>query len=164
MFVRRTTRTYKGKSYANYVLVESVRTPAGPRQRTICSLGDLAPAPRDRWLGLARKLEHALAGQADLIEPPEPALEAIAEELRERRGARRSLAAQRQATPASAPPHNRFDAVTIVVDPHAITTERHREAGTVHVGCQFWKRLGLDAILRDLGLSATLRQRACATT
>jgi hypothetical protein len=30
---------------------------------------------------------------------------------------------------------------------HPITTERHREAGTVHVGSQFWRRLGLDEIL-----------------
>jgi hypothetical protein len=30
---------------------------------------------------------------------------------------------------------------------HLITTERHREAGTVHVGSQFWRRLGLDEIL-----------------
>ena len=54
---------------------ESVETPAGPRQNTICSLGDLKPRPRQEWLALARKLEDGLAGQADLLRPSDPALD-----------------------------------------------------------------------------------------
>src|SRR3970282_98608 len=50
MYLRTTTKTYKGKTYTNYVLVESVATPKGPRQRVICSLGALAPGPREEWL------------------------------------------------------------------------------------------------------------------
>ncbi len=53
MYIRKATRRYKDKTYTNYVLVESVRTPKGPRQKTICSLGDLAPRPREAWLKLA---------------------------------------------------------------------------------------------------------------
>ena len=34
--------------------------------------------------------------------------------------------------------------------PH-VATERHREAGPVHVGHQFWQRLELDRILSDCG-------------
>src|SRR6266849_192887 len=37
------------------------------RQKTICSLGDLSPRPCEEWLKLAHKLEHALAGQRDLL-------------------------------------------------------------------------------------------------
>jgi hypothetical protein len=40
------------------VLVESVHTAKGPRQRSICSLGDLGPRAAD-WLKLARKIEDA---------------------------------------------------------------------------------------------------------
>ena len=40
MYIRKNTRKYKNKTYQNYLLVESVSTPKGPRQRTICSLGD----------------------------------------------------------------------------------------------------------------------------
>ena len=43
MYLRRTTRRVGGKTYHNYLLVESVATPKGPRQRVICSLGTLAP-------------------------------------------------------------------------------------------------------------------------
>ena len=42
MFIRKTTRRYKDKTYTNYLLAESVRTEKGPRQKTICSLGDLS--------------------------------------------------------------------------------------------------------------------------
>jgi hypothetical protein len=45
MYIRKASRTYKGKTYSNYLLVESLLTPKGPRQKIICSLGDLSPAP-----------------------------------------------------------------------------------------------------------------------
>src|SRR5918996_5159158 len=60
MYIRKTKRVYKGKSYTNHLLVESVQTARGPRQRTICSLGSLEPAPAEAWLGMAQKLEAAL--------------------------------------------------------------------------------------------------------
>src|SRR6266581_185650 len=69
MYIRKSTRTYKGKTYINHLLVESVQTAKGPRQRTICSLGSLEPAPAEDWLGLAHKLESSLQGQASLAEP-----------------------------------------------------------------------------------------------
>ena len=50
MYIRKSSRVYKGKTYTNHLLVESVQTPKGPRQRTICSLGSLAPAPQKEWL------------------------------------------------------------------------------------------------------------------
>jgi hypothetical protein len=62
MYIRKSKRTYKGKTYTNHLLVESVQTAKGPRQRTICSLGSLAPAPAQEWLALAHKLQAALAG------------------------------------------------------------------------------------------------------
>jgi hypothetical protein len=50
MFIRKTTRKYKDKTYTNHLLVESVHTPKGPRQKVICSLGDLSPRPAGEWL------------------------------------------------------------------------------------------------------------------
>src|SRR6201984_1265745 len=70
MYIRKSTRTYKGKTYVNHLLVESVQTPKGPRQRSICSLGSLEPAPAEDWLGLAHKLQSALEGQASLAAVP----------------------------------------------------------------------------------------------
>jgi hypothetical protein len=75
VYIRRTTRHVKGKTDHNHLLVESVATPNGPRQRVICSLGALAPAPKAAWLGLAQKLHASLAGQTALL--PDPAVEGI---------------------------------------------------------------------------------------
>lgn len=76
MSIRKTAKTHKGKSYTNYLLVESVHTPKGPRQRIIRSLGSLAPAPRAQWLNLAHRLQARLEGQISLP-PADPQLEAL---------------------------------------------------------------------------------------
>jgi hypothetical protein len=89
MYIRKTAKTHKGKSYTNYLLVESVHTPEGPRQRIICSLGSLAPAPREQWLSLAHRLASRLQGQSSLP-PADSQVEALAEKAR--RGPRRRAA------------------------------------------------------------------------
>jgi transposase len=168
MYIRRSTRAYKGKTYTNYVLVEAVQTPKGPRQKTICSLGDLSPRPREEWLKLAHKLEHALTGQGELLTgavlPRDPELDGLVEKVR-RRG---RPAARRSAGPMASPTSSPAAAAAandghIAVDPRRVSTEQHREAGPVHVGHQFWDRLGLGDILRDVGLSSGVRQLACAS-
>ena len=148
MYIRKSSRTYKGKTYSNYVLVESVLTPKGPRQKIICSLGDLRPRPQDEWLALAHKLTAALSGQADLLAPhtPDPELQDLLDKVH---------AAAPPSLPAS-------DLLAVHVD--QVRTEESREAGSVHVGYQFWRRLGLDGILAQAGLSERVRQLACAMT
>src|ERR1700758_3922156 len=69
MYIRKSIRSYNGKTYVNYVLVESVHTAKGPRQKTICSLGDLGARSREEWLKLAGRIEDALVGQGDLLDP-----------------------------------------------------------------------------------------------
>ena len=66
MYIRKTVRRYKDKTYVNFLLVESVLTDKGPRQKVICSLGDLSPKPPEQWLALARKLQDALTAQLSL--------------------------------------------------------------------------------------------------
>jgi transposase len=163
MYIRRSTRQYNGKTYTNYVLVESVQTPKGPRQKTICSLGDLSPRPREEWLKLARRLERALADQGELFdsaEPRDPELDGLVEKAR----ARHRLPARRSAVAAPPPPDGTLaEGGTIAVDPRRVSTEQHREAGPVHVGYQLWNRLGFDDILHAVGLSASTRQLTCAS-
>jgi transposase len=151
MYLRRTTRTHKGRTYVNYQLVESVRTPYGPRQKTICSLGDLGPGPREEWIRRARKLGDAVAGQEDLFEPSDAEAERVLEKAKTKRV-------------ANAQESQSYGGEHITIDPKLITTECHREAGTVHVGYEFWKRLGLDDILKAQELPERTRQLACAMT
>src|SRR5271169_3270074 len=49
MFLRCHHRTVAGKELTYYTLVESVRTEAGPRQRTVAHLGELNAAEESRW-------------------------------------------------------------------------------------------------------------------
>jgi transposase len=133
MYLRRTTRHVGGKTYHNYLLVESVATAKGPRQRVICSLGALAPGPKQEWLGTARRLHAALAGQTALV--PDAAVETLAGRARSPR---------RRAVRAGA---------GLTIDPDRVTFEDEREAGPVHVGHQMWRLLQLDPILGAAGLS-----------
>lgn len=50
MFLRSRTRSKDGKEHAYWSLVESVRTADGPRQRTLCQLGELNGSSQARWL------------------------------------------------------------------------------------------------------------------
>jgi len=159
MFVRKALRKYKGKTYTNHLLVESVRTPKGPRQRILCSLGDLRPRPRSEWLKLAHKIEDALVGQEDLLDPRDTEVRQIIARVRARQ-----VEAATRAEPAAevASPENGDDLITVRTS--KVNTERHREGGCVHVGHQFWKRLELDTILEHAGLPARGRTLTCAMT
>jgi transposase len=139
MYIRKTTKISKGKTYTHYLLVESVHTPKGPRQRTICSLGSLGPGPLEQWHALARKVEAALAGQRSL-EPTALPLEPRVDKAPP--GPQRPGPATGPGTP---------------VDPEQVALEEAREAGPVHVGHQIWQQLGVEAILRRAGLSAWAR-------
>lgn len=50
MFLRPNHRSKDGKEHTYWSLVESVRTPDGPRQRTLCHLGELNGSDHARWL------------------------------------------------------------------------------------------------------------------
>src|SRR2546422_9493008 len=50
MFLRSHHRTKDGKDHSYWSLVETVRTADGPRQRTLCYLGELNGSAQARWL------------------------------------------------------------------------------------------------------------------
>jgi transposase len=50
MFLRSHGRKKDGKDHTYWSLVETVRTPDGPRQRTVCYLGELNSSAQARWL------------------------------------------------------------------------------------------------------------------
>ena len=50
MFLRPHHRDKDGKRHTYWSLVETVRTPDGPRQRTLCHLGELNDSAQARWL------------------------------------------------------------------------------------------------------------------
>src|SRR6267142_1974734 len=50
MFLRPYSRNKDGKDHAYWSVVETVRTPDGPRQKTLCYLGELNSSAQARWL------------------------------------------------------------------------------------------------------------------
>ena len=50
MYLRPNHREKDGKDHTYWSLVETVRTPDGPRQRTLCYLGELNSSAQARWL------------------------------------------------------------------------------------------------------------------
>jgi len=50
MFLRSHGRSKDGKQHHYWSLVETVRTADGPRQRTLCYLGELNDSAQARWL------------------------------------------------------------------------------------------------------------------
>ena len=139
VFIRKTVKRYKERTYTNYLLVETVSTPQGPRQKVICSLGDLSPGPSAKWHRLVRRVEAALQGQASL-EGPEPLVDSIVGRIRR----------------ASASEPSRLDDI-VSVHTDQVSVERAREAGPIHVGHEMWHRLGLGEILKGIGLSERAR-------
>ena len=158
MYIRKTVRRYKDRTYVNFLLVESILTEKGPRQKVVCSLGDLSPRPPEEWLALARKLQDALTGQMSLP--------GIADEDPEQQQLVQNLAAQ--TTPAGNVSTSKAVATSpdglVSVHFDRVTYEKPRAAGHIHVGREFWKRLGLDDILKSLGFSPWLVKLTCMMT
>lgn len=146
MYIRKSERRYKDKVYVSYVLVESVATPKGPRQKTICTLGSLEPRPAEEWLKLAHKVEDALCGQLSL-EGSDAEVGEIVKKVRARQAGQRARARA-----------EREELVEVVTS--EVETEDVREVGAVHVGQQFYQRLGIDEALATVGLSS----RTCLLT
>jgi hypothetical protein len=76
MFIREKSKTVKGKKYIQHQLIESIRTPAGPRQRLILNLGFLDLHP-DKWKELANTIESEIHKQSRLF-VTDPQIESLA--------------------------------------------------------------------------------------
>jgi transposase len=68
MFLRPHQRTKDGKHHTYWSLVETVRTADGPRQKTLCYLGELNSSAQTRWLKTIEVFnEHGEAQQLKLF-------------------------------------------------------------------------------------------------
>src|SRR5947209_20441397 len=75
MFLRPHARNKDGKEHTYWSLVETVRGENGPRQRTVCYLGELNGSAQARWLKTIQVLnergeEEQLRLFPSQIEPP----------------------------------------------------------------------------------------------
>jgi len=145
MFIRQVTLRRNGKQYTYHRLIESVRTPSGPRQRLVMSLGRLE-VPRSEWRLLAERIQEFLYAQQSLpfgSYEVDPIAKQVAERVERKR--------QRGARQAGLKGHS------VAVYPELSSAGQLRELGPVYVGAAFYRTLGIDGILQEAGLSAKQR-------
>jgi len=116
MFLKRCTRKKDGKPHTYWQLVESYRTPRGPRHRVAAYLGDMDETERRGWGRLALQLDGKAAAKA------------------------RQLTLFDHAQIDQDDPVPRY----VEVDLKTIRVERTRDFGDVFLALSLWRMLGLD--------------------
>jgi len=101
-------------------------------------------------------VETALVGQDDWIEGQDHEVDDIVSKVKEHR--------QRQQQKLARPEEGTKDDDFVAVHTDRVSTECHRQAGPVHVAYEFYKRLGLEEILEEIGFSKRARDLTCIMT
>lgn len=120
MFLRSHQRLKDGKPHAYWSLVETVRTPSGPRQRTLCYLGELNDSTQSRW----QKTIEVFNEQGE--------------------------SHQLRLFPADASAVSQDDEQVARVLVDQVRMERSRRLGECFVGLELWRRLQLDRFFESV--------------
>lgn len=155
MFIREITKKNPGspKNFVYHRLMESVRTPRGPRQRILLNLGRL-DLPRSDWKSLANRIEEILLGQESFFIPG-PHIESLAQHYAQ---------LLRRKEMESLPPPEKQEADWQTVDLSSLSQSECRTIGGEAVGHAFWERLGFPRILSELGFSQEEIDKAALLT
>jgi transposase len=143
MFIREITKKNAGspKTFVYHRLMESVRTPKGPRQRILLNLGQLE-LPRSDWKTLANRIEEVISGQESFDTPP-PHIESLAQHYAQQLRRR-----EMQSLPTLEKPSPDWQ----TVDLNSLSQSESRTIGGEAVAHEFWKRLEFPQMLADMGL------------
>ncbi len=145
MFIREKKKKKKGKRYCQYQLIESVRTPAGPRQTLVLNLGTLK-LHKDKWKHLANRIEGKMHGQPSLF-ASDPEIEKLAEHYS------RLIIKKRQAEEAEAQKiqaETEEDPEYETVDLNSGTNSDALTIGAEHVVLNQMREYKFDEILKSL--------------
>jgi transposase len=148
MYIVASVKRAGTKSYTYYNLVEGIRTPQGPRHNVILSLGKLENVSGEQIKLLSRLIDQRLSGQIRLLPP-----EAEGEDLRVEAERIAETVVRKRAADGDGQ-----ETVCVKID--GIEAGEAVLLGSVHVGLEFWRRLGMDEILAGCGFSARERERA----
>ena len=144
MFIREITKKNPryDKTFTYQRLMESVRTPRGPRQRIILNLGKL-DLPKEEWPILARRIEKIVLGQESFLPPPAhiQSLASYYAQLLKRKEMQ------------SIPPAQDEEKDWETVDLNSLSQGECRTIGGEAVGYEAFKRLGLPQTLSEIGFS-----------
>ncbi|MCP3921046.1 MAG: IS1634 family transposase [Desulfobacterales bacterium] len=149
MFIRETTKSKKRKKYIQHQLVESIRTPNGPRQRLVLNLGFLDLA-RNKWKDLANTIECELHGQKRLF-PADPDIEKLATHYA-KVIIKEKLNKHAEAT-QNEPAADTTEPLYETVDVNSVANSDSRTIGAEHLVTSSIQQYELDKIFKELKFS-----------
>jgi transposase len=147
MFVKEIKKKNLGsdKEFISHRLVESIRTPIGPRQNVIMNLGTLV-LPKEKWKLLANRIEEICHGQDfRIVEVPQE-IEALAQhyaELLIKKELEEKREQQDDEEPKDIQP----------VNINAVSSSEIKTVGPEHVGVEAMKGLGFLDLFKQLGFT-----------
>ena len=135
------------KVFTSHRLVESIRTPRGPRQTVLMNLGKL-DLPEEQWKQLANRIEEIVHGESQrLIQLPQE-VEALAEHFAQ-------LLSRRRLAERSQEPSSKKDQDFYRVDVNGIASCETKSIGPEHVGLEAMRGLGFFDLFARLGFTQT---------
>lgn len=142
MFIRAVTKKNPGydKTFTYHRLMESIRTPKGPRQRILLNLGHLELPPED-WKTLANRIEEIVSNQVSFF-PPAPHIESLAQYYAQ-------LLRQKEMQAIPTAEEAEWERVNL----KSLSQGEFRTIGGEAVAYDAFKSLGLPEILAGLGLT-----------
>ncbi len=147
MFIRESTKLKKNKKYIQHQLVESIRTPNGPRQKMILNLGIL-DIPKDKWKELANTIESELHKEM-LLFSGDPEIEKLAKHYA-RIIIREKINKENENINRGHQPPQQEEPQYETVDINSTTTSDCRTLGAEHVVIMTMLDYGFDKILSEL--------------
>jgi hypothetical protein len=150
MFIREKSKTVKGKKYIQHQLIESIRTPAGPRQRLVLNLGFL-DLDQDKWKELANTIESEIHKQSRLF-VTDPEIERLAKHYA--KVIVKEKLNQESERVASDNGQDRLSADFESVDINSVSNSEARKIGAEHVVLAQMREYKLDKMLKELGFTA----------
>ncbi|MHB8320045.1 MAG: IS1634 family transposase [Acidimicrobiales bacterium] len=136
-----------GTVYKKHQLVESVRTPKGPRQRIVMELGTLE-LDKSEWKKFSSLVASRLAGKTSLFDD-DPSLTSAAEAALSHYDYTKTEKQQKTSWKRT----SEF----VPVDINTASTSFNRSLGPELVANEFFKRIGFDEVLKSLGIEPQKR-------
>lgn len=154
MFIREIRKQNQGsdQTYVYHRLMESIRTPRGPRQRIVLNLGTL-DLPRGDWKALADRIEAIASGQKQIDGFVEDRIERVA-----RKYATELRHKWEKSVPAGVEVQR--EPVWERVDLQSVTSEECRTVGAEAILHEAFNQLGFPEIFSGLELPEYQRQQA----
>jgi len=147
MFIREIEKRNTGsdKVFISHRLVESIRTPKGPRQAIVMNLGTI-DLPREKWKELANRIEEIAHGQEILLIKTPPEIEALAQHYAQLLIKKRL--AEKTETP-SVKKEQDFESINI----NTVSSSGNKRIGPEYVGLEAMKSLGFFDLFQQLGFT-----------